>query len=64
MFTYIDPTVRERLEAAGKLYRIDRISGGTISVLGPIPMPLHIGGKRACHGGRNTFIFCFVLHGK
>lgn len=43
MFTYIDPTVRERLEAAGKLYRIPRASGGTISVLGPIPMPLHIG---------------------
>jgi GTP cyclohydrolase II len=45
MFTYIDPTVRERLEAAGKLYRIDRRDGGTISVLGPIPMPLHIGGR-------------------
>ena len=43
MFTYIDPTVRERLEAAGKLYRIDRIGGGTISVLGPIPMPMKIG---------------------
>ncbi len=43
MFTYIDPTVRERLEAAGKLYRIPRVSGGTISVLGPIPMPLHMG---------------------
>ena len=24
MFTYIDPTVRERLVAAGKLFRIDR----------------------------------------
>lgn len=46
MFTYIDPTVRERLEAAGKLFRIPRSGGGTISALGPIPMPLHIGGKR------------------
>ncbi len=46
MFTYIDPTVRERLEAAGKLYRIERIGGGTISVLGPIPMPLHLGDSR------------------
>ena len=45
MFTYIDPTVRERLEAAGKLYRIPRAGGGTISVLGPIPMPLHVGGR-------------------
>ena len=46
MFTYIDPTVRERLEAAGTLFRIPRSGGGTISVLGPIPMPLHVGGKR------------------
>ena len=43
MFTYIDPTVRERLERAGKLFRIPRGGGGTISVLGPIPMPLTIG---------------------
>ncbi len=43
MFTYIDPTVRERLEAAGKLFRIRRDGGGTISALGPIPMPLRIG---------------------
>ena len=41
MFTYIDPTVRERLEAAGKLYRIDRIGKGTISEL------------RAKHGERS-----------
>ena len=46
MFTYIDPTVRERLEAAGKLFRIDREGGGTISVLGPIPMPLAATGRR------------------
>jgi len=45
MFTYIDPTVRERLVAAGKLFKIDRIGGGTISVLGPIPMPLTVAGN-------------------
>lgn len=44
MFTYIDPTVRERLVAAGKFFKIDRIGQGTISVLGPIPMPLTVGG--------------------
>jgi GTP cyclohydrolase II len=55
MFTYIDPTVRERLVAAGKLFRIDRegstvapdqapTGGGTISCLGPIPLPLQLGG--------------------
>lgn len=55
MFTYIDPTVRERLVAAGKLVRIDgngiRIdpdapAGGTgsISILGPIPLPLTLAG--------------------
>ena len=50
MFTYIDPSVRERLIEAGKLIRIDRDGesiapdaengGGTISILGPIPLPL------------------------
>lgn len=44
MFTYIDPTVRERLVAAGKFFKIDRIDGGTISVLGPIPLPMAMGG--------------------
>jgi GTP cyclohydrolase II len=43
MFTYIDPTVRERLVAAGKFFKIDRSGGGTISVLGPIPMPMRVG---------------------
>ena len=43
MFTYIDPTVRKRLIAAGKLFRIDRGGTGTITALGPIPMPLTIG---------------------
>lgn len=57
MFTYIDPSVRERLVAQGKLFRIDRdgeliprerigSGGGTISVLGPIPLPLDRGDKR------------------
>lgn len=56
MFTYIDPTVRERLVAAGKLIRInsdggvipaDHSSGGggSISILGPIPLPLAFGKK-------------------
>lgn len=52
MFTYIDPTVRERLIAQGKLIRIDadgRVTdpdsatepgGKAISILGPIPLPL------------------------
>jgi len=53
MFTYLDPTVRQRLEEHGKLFQIDRegrqvpsdrvpTSGGGISVLGPIPMPLKL----------------------
>lgn len=57
MFTYIDPTVRERLTAAGKLIRIARDgtpldgdesagAGGSISILGPIPLPLTLGGRR------------------
>jgi len=45
MFTYIDPSVRQRLIEAGKLFRIDRGGAGTISALGPIPMPLQIGDK-------------------
>ena len=57
MFTYIDPTVRERLIAQGKLVRIDRDGrpipfdkerhgGGSISILGPIPLPLAFGDAR------------------
>ena len=57
MFTYIDPSVRERLVASGKLFRInkhgelvppDRSAGqaGSISILGPIPLPLHLNGAR------------------
>ena len=55
MFTYLDPTVRKRLVAEGKLIRIDRQGrrlepdekggGQAISILGPIPMPLAIGGR-------------------
>jgi GTP cyclohydrolase II len=58
MFTYIDPTVRERLIGQGKLIRID--AGGTvtdphaapepgaraISILGPIPLPLERHGRQ------------------
>jgi len=58
MFTYIDPTVRERLIAAGKLIRIDADGALTdpttppqpgaraISILGPIPLPLERHGRR------------------
>ncbi len=57
MFTYIDPTVRERLAEQGTLFQIDRdgqrLEPGTmpapgghrISILGPIPMPLQLGGS-------------------
>lgn len=51
MFTYIDPAVRERLIEQGTLFQINHdgrrvttgpagSSGATISVLGPIPLPL------------------------
>lgn len=54
MFTYIDPSVRERLTEQGTLFQIDRSGarvapgttpshGSTISVLGPIPLPLELG---------------------
>ena len=53
MFTYIDPTVRERLAEQGTLFQIDRngarielgnaaTGGHTISILGPIPLPLRL----------------------
>ena len=54
MFTYLDPTVRERLIASGKLLRINRDGvqidvdaapgQGSISMLGPISLPLALGG--------------------
>ena len=56
MFTYIDPTVRERLTDQGTLFQVDRdgtrlaagaaaAGGHTISVLGPIPLPLQLCGQ-------------------
>ena len=56
MFTYIDPTVRERLASQGTLFQIDRdgrrVEAGTlpagshtISILGPIPLPLRLCGS-------------------
>lgn len=52
MFTYIDPAVRERLSEQGTLFQIDRdgqrvadghvARGSTISILGPIPLPLKL----------------------
>ena len=56
MFTYLDPGVRERLLADQKLKRIDRdgreiapdassVEGGSISILGPIPLPLTLDGS-------------------
>ena len=56
MFSYIDPTVRQRLIEDGKLIRIDANGQETaadvapqpgaraISILGPIPLPLHLAG--------------------
>ena len=58
MFTYIDPTVRERLLAQGKLVRIDAngkvigpdeelVAGEkAISILGPIPLPIARSGRQ------------------
>jgi len=58
MFTYIDPTVRERLLAQGKLVRIDangKVIGPAeelvagekaISILGPIPLPIARSGRQ------------------
>lgn len=58
MFTYIDPTVRQRLLAQGKLLQIDA-NGKTmspdeplvagekaISILGPIPLPIERNGRK------------------
>ena len=58
MFTYIDPTVRERLVEQGRLIRIDANGELTdpksspepgaraISILGPIPLPLERHGRQ------------------
>lgn len=52
MFTYLDPSVRQRLVEQGSLQRIDADGavvkeGGAaaISILGPIPLPLQIPGR-------------------
>lgn len=57
MFTYIDPGVRQRLLDDGKLLRIDENGAPvtrdgalppgmrSLSILGPIPLPLHLGGR-------------------
>ncbi|MEY3041761.1 MAG: 3,4-dihydroxy-2-butanone 4-phosphate synthase / cyclohydrolase [Pseudomonadota bacterium] len=56
MFTYIDPRVREKLLAEGKIQRIDHAgaplsaalaeaqSPGALEILGPIPLPLKLDG--------------------
>lgn len=58
MFSYIDPNIRARLVAQGQLIRIDSTGavlapdqvgegpGATLNVLGPIPLPMDVGGKR------------------
>lgn len=55
MFTYLDPTVRERLIADGKLTRVGRdgtrlsdaeTESGSISILGPIPLPMTLGNSQ------------------
>lgn len=56
MFTYIDPAVRRKLLDQGKLLRIDRDGrqlspetrggGGSISILGPIALPLAVEDER------------------
>jgi GTP cyclohydrolase II len=58
MFTYLNPEVRERLIEDGKLLRIDSrgrrldprepapADTHSVNLLGPIPLPIHIGGSR------------------
>jgi GTP cyclohydrolase II len=53
MFTYLDPSVRQRLAKQGTLQRIDAngslVGDGdaaVISILGPIPLPLQLPGRR------------------
>ena len=56
MFTYIDPAIRKRLTEQGTLFQIDRdgvrVAAGTvrqpstISILGPIPLPLSLAETR------------------
>jgi GTP cyclohydrolase II len=58
MFTYLDPNVRRKLIAQGKLKRIDQygapldpnaappVGEFALNLLGPIPLPIHIGELR------------------
>lgn len=58
MFSYIDPTIRARLVAQGRLIRVDSSGavlaadavserpGAILNVLGPIPLPMDVGGKQ------------------
>jgi GTP cyclohydrolase II len=58
MFTYLDPNVRRKLIAQGKLKRIDQhgatldpnaappVGEFAVNLLGPIPLPIHIGRLR------------------
>ncbi len=58
MFTYLNPQIRERLIEDGKLLRIDATGNRldpraappadalSVNLLGPIPLPVHIGGVR------------------
>jgi len=71
MFTYLDPTVRERLIAQGKLARIDgagrrldsqgpvEASGRMLDVLGPIPLPMRNGDSQL-----QAAWYPFVRHGE
>lgn len=69
MFSYIDPNIRARLVEQGKLIRIDSTGavvapdkasdapGAMLNVLGPIPLPINIGGRQ------HTFKwYAFVRH--
>jgi GTP cyclohydrolase II len=70
MFAYIDPSVRARLVEAGKLIRINTVGqpvdpdaplaegqGVLLNVLGPVPLPIHIGGEP-----RTFQWYAFVRH--
>jgi GTP cyclohydrolase II len=70
MFSYIDPTIRARLIAQGKLLRIDSSgrrldptvtvsddAGVMLNVLGPIPLPIDIGNQQ-----RTFQWYAFVRH--
>jgi GTP cyclohydrolase II len=69
MFTYLDPTVRQRLVRQGKLVRIDGqgrpldpdgtlgVGDIALSVLGPIPLPVRVTGSEL-----QTAWYAFVRH--